>query len=740
MKQIRHLLFILAILTFTYTGFAQYNFNYAAIFNGSNSYIAVPNGLGVTVTNAVTIEAWVYLLSYTSTGSAHTIYAKNYQSSNALFILGAGSGAAGKVRFYPRGGIGQFFQSTSIIPLNTWTHVCATYDGANTKIYLNGFVDASSTAFSGNIGTNTDSVFIGCDRDGASRNYFFNGYIDEVRLWSIAKTPADILRDLHVSLGTISPGGVYGGIQSIWRMNNNTTAEGGNNFLSSNGFERNISYLDLRQKPVNYIDYNGTLVLNGTTDYCASIAFSTAYSSPNAITLEAWIKRDTTGAQPGFENIVNRSGGTTRYDYAMYINSSGSLFLDINNGVFGISKANVITLGRWYHVAATYNSATGTAKLFVNGDSVASTVFSGNPLINDNTSDNAYVGGIGATNLSANKFKGQIDEVRIWKNTERGSSEIKGNMYNNLNFTTPSLPTNLIVFGFDGMNYNARVTPGTLSEYLFFFGGAYISSAHSPNFATPVSPLLRDDAGGFPSTNYFISTKRYFTPNGNTSVTDSVFIPSGGLITGVKLFTLINKISVSDLSLTLIAPNGTSANIFTNSGGFSFDMMTIFSDAADSLPGTIGNGGFIAPFSPLVKPNNPLSVFNNINRQGWWKLRITQIGGGVPAFVNGWGIQANIVTGIQQNTQAPDRFGLSQNYPNPFNPATNIKYTLPKDVNVKITIYDILGQEVSVPVNGFKKAGSYEFTFDGTNLSSGVYFYKAAAGDFTDIKKMTLLK
>ena len=90
-----------------------------------------------------------------------------------------------------------------------------------------------------------------------------------------------------------------------------------------------------------------------------------------------------------------------------------------------------------------------------------------------------------------------------------------------------------------------------------------------------------------------------------------------------------------------------------------------------------------------------------------------------------------------------------QNYPNPFNPVTNIKYEIPKDVNVSIKIYDILGKEV-FSYNEYKKAGSYEVQFDGTNLASGMYFYKLVVGDaslntnkgvlFTDTKKMVLLK
>jgi len=83
---------------------------------------------------------------------------------------------------------------------------------------------------------------------------------------------------------------------------------------------------------------------------------------------------------------------------------------------------------------------------------------------------------------------------------------------------------------------------------------------------------------------------------------------------------------------------------------------------------------------------------------------------------------------------------LSQNYPNPFNPSTTIKFELPKASIVTLSLYDILGREVSELVNEKKNAGWYEVKFDAAGLSSGVYFYRLRAGDFTQTKRLLLLK
>ncbi|MFA5010704.1 MAG: LamG-like jellyroll fold domain-containing protein [Ignavibacteria bacterium] len=88
----------------------------------------------------------------------------------------------------------------------------------------------------------------------------------------------------------------------------------------------------------------------------------------------------------------------------------------------------------------------------------------------------------------------------------------------------------------------------------------------------------------------------------------------------------------------------------------------------------------------------------------------------------------------------PQKYSISQNYPNPFNPATKIYFDIPKVSSVKISVYDVSGREVKVLVNEKYQPGNYETVFDGSMFSSGVYFYKIQAGDFTETKKMILMK
>lgn len=100
-----------------------------------------------------------------------------------------------------------------------------------------------------------------------------------------------------------------------------------------------------------------------------------------------------------------------------------------------------------------------------------------------------------------------------------------------------------------------------------------------------------------------------------------------------------------------------------------------------------------------------------------------------------------VITGVQNiSNNVVDRYSLAQNYPNPFNPTTKIKFALPKAGLVSLKVYDMLGREVQTLVNQQLNAGEFSTDFDGSNLSSGTYFYRLQVGDFVEIKKMVLLK
>jgi hypothetical protein len=141
----------------------------------------------------------------------------------------------------------------------------------------------------------------------------------------------------------------------------------------------------------------------------------------------------------------------------------------------------------------------------------------------------------------------------------------------------------------------------------------------------------------------------------------------------------------------------------------------------------LGNGTVID--SMIIKWGGGLTqVFTNIAPNKFY--RITE-----------GGTLSEIIIGINQvSSEVPGNFSLNQNYPNPFNPVTKIKFDIPRSSNVKLEVFDIMGKTVSTLLNGYLSAGIYETDFDGSNLSSGTYFYRINTEGFTATKKMLLIK
>ncbi len=109
--------------------------------------------------------------------------------------------------------------------------------------------------------------------------------------------------------------------------------------------------------------------------------------------------------------------------------------------------------------------------------------------------------------------------------------------------------------------------------------------------------------------------------------------------------------------------------------------------------------------------------------------------------INAYFDAEHLITGIQTiSYEIPSGFSLEQNYPNPFNPVTNIRFSIPKSGVVTLKVFDVSGREVAQLINENLNAGSYNYDFNASYLSSGVYFYRISSEGFSDVKKMILVK
>ena len=160
----------------------------------------------------------------------------------------------------------------------------------------------------------------------------------------------------------------------------------------------------------------------------------------------------------------------------------------------------------------------------------------------------------------------------------------------------------------------------------------------------------------------------------------------------------------------------------TNNQGFAVERM--------NSVGNFEEVGFVAGFGTTTEPKS-YSYFDTNLETGSYTYRLKQID-----FDGSYEYTNELVV----NVELPLQYSLEQNYPNPFNPSTTIKYSIPEDGFVKLSVYNLLGQEVVSLVNGFQKADRYEINFNAAGLSSGVYVYKIETNNYNASKKFVLMK
>jgi len=150
-------------------------------------------------------------------------------------------------------------------------------------------------------------------------------------------------------------------------------------------------------------------------------------------------------------------------------------------------------------------------------------------------------------------------------------------------------------------------------------------------------------------------------------------------------------------------------------------------------------------FTNMIFDDSTLTTNNKtvnnllLNTSYYWRVSAKN-SFGKSDYSNIWSFSTKVTDVSGEQNAIPTEYGFYQNYPNPFNPSTVIKYDLPKEGFVTIKIYNILGKEIKTLVNDFKRAGSYNVTFDAGNLPSGIYFCRIKSNDFSAVRKLLLIK
>lgn len=487
-----------------------------------------------------------------------------------------------------------------------------------------------------------------------------------------------------------------------------------------NNFDNSVS-LPGSAVPYNTISFvqNSDIGLNyglridnsGAAYSCVDIPHSNSLSMTGDWTVELWFK------------IVSWGSGTTVYPFLLS-KTGANYFITLTPGSKSLEAGfdyegggehvflpnNSLNLNTWYHLAFVKNSADNTLRCYLHGTDrkiITSAKATYNkahvPKINTNP---VSIGGIHSPGNI--QFNGFVDELRI-SNVAREFRKIElmtpasgevlqsGSKYS-ISWNCRSIKLIKIEYSTNnGTSWNtiASNVDGTAGTYTWT-----VPSASSDKCKIRISD--QSDAGF-----YYISSSP-FTIKQRPVVT--LVQPNGGA----------DWVAGTTQNISWLSTNVSSVKLeYTTDNGAGWISIT------DSIPASPSDYNWLIPNTPSSQ----------------CKVRISDVTDPGISDISNSVFTISPVSGIEKlNSAVPESFGLCQNYPNPFNPVTRIRYAVPASSFVRISVYDILGNETARLVNGMTPAGYYEVEFSGYKLSSGIYFLKMNAEGYSSMIKMMLVK
>lgn len=608
--------------------FSQMYWDQAASFPGtSGSHIAVPSDVSMNLPNGFTLEAWINPSVVSFIGKGIISKGTGLNIRYALRIL------SGRITLMTNATQRLISTSSHPIPLNTWTHIAATLSPAGLyQIYINGLPDTSVSLPGTGPAANTDSLYIGSS--GSSTE--FSGLIDEVRIWDTNLSNIQIRAFMKSSIA-LSGDFLSNNLVLSIPFQNNTGA--GTLFSamdhsgrSNNGYIRNVSALDLKDRPsFKTLPYD-CLNFSGT-------GFVTAFDSPALspgpkLTLECWIypKSDNYGL------LYKGNFISANPNYGLSV-ISGKLNAYINN--IQITSNDSVKKDRWSHIAFTYFGATGGYDFYINGKKGSTgNITPGN--ITDGP-DSLIIGAFPSTT----NFSGFMDELRIISDV-KSINEINNTMFSSINESNDNDASLNAVYNLDAStlsNTDGNPRLNLRGSASFNFNSSLIFSAA---YQSPVNNLSN---GQFHS-GYLMNMPQKRIPSSGISGTakDTIEILSSDVISDMNIFTDINHLDTRKLRLTITGPTGASVEFFSNTAlsDSNNNIVTVFDSDADS---SLINGRYVA-FGPKIRPQIDLdAVYSGSNSKGKWILTVADDGGSDTGILVSWGIQINNNTFIPSNLE-----------------------------------------------------------------------------------------
>lgn len=413
---------------------------YSLFFNGRNQN-GVISSASYYAYSIGTVECWINISSYPASSSYMGILVKPY--AYGLYILNNGVGTY--LIFYNYTGFVTNLGITSL-SLDTWYHVAFTFQSGVTNgsnMYLNGKLEKNGTI---TVSNQNNVLLLGS----ADSIQYFNGYIDEVRVWNVVRTRSQIQQTYNTRISRNTPG-----LTGYWTMDQGTGGTLLN--IATGGYNFNL---------VNYPTFfsnNYSLQFNGTNSQIAKVSSPTYYAYSNG-TVECWINLSSTGTD--WQTIISKTNAYSLYAYK----SSNTYYLAFFNWTGLVNNVGITPLSynTWYHVAYTFQSGVANgSNIYLNGNLEKNGT---NTVVNQ-------ISSFTIGNDNNEPWNGYLDEVRVWS-TVRTRAQIQQNYTIRINPNTSGLT------GYWIMEQNA----GTIL-YNLVKGGYDLSLNSSPAFSANPSPL-----------------------------------------------------------------------------------------------------------------------------------------------------------------------------------------------------------------------------------------------------------
>lgn len=319
--------------------------------------------------------------------------------------------------------------------------------------------------------------------------------------------------------------------------------------------------------------------------------------------------------------------------------------------------------------------------------------------------------------LSANNM------VRISNTLDPNEFDVSDATFSIVNVTPPSPP--ILVYPVNNANLGDDLTPDLSWNTVLDANYFHAQVSHDSTFKNSITEnsniqTLNWSPGLSKYGKYFWRVKAHSIENVWSNWSDTwnfkISIPSP------KLFQPLNGAVDQDTSVLLKWNKASSPSIF----------WLQFSSDSNFVKPAINDSSIV----------DTIKIVKNLgyNSKYHWRVK-TRNSAGDSEWSLSWRFITKLPTSVEVfDGKLPEAYKLFQNNPNPFNPSTTIKFSIPNSQFITLKVYDILGREVATLVNEEKIPGNYEVKFNGSNLSSGVYFYKLQSGSFSDTKKFILMK